>query len=306
MADERTNDVDQLATEQVRPGLDDLDLRSPGEIVDVLLRAEAEVTAVLAAARDAIAEAVAIVEHAVGAGGRLIYVGAGTPGRLAALDAAECPPTFGVGPDVVVALLAGGGPASGRAVEGAEDNAAAGAGDVEAIGVGPGDVVVGIAASGRTPYVVSALATARNAGSATIAIVNNAASAAGRHADLEIELLTGPEVVCGSTRLHAGTAQKVVLNTISTAAMIRLGKTYGAWMVDVSATNEKLRRRARRILREVAGVDDEIAAHALEAAGWETKTALVALLARVDAETARARLAANAGRVRDAVNGDGR
>lgn len=302
MADDHTDDVDRLATEQVRPCLDDLDLRSPGEIVDVLLEAEAEVTAVLAAARDAIAAAVEMVEHALGGGGgRLIYVGAGTPGRLAALDAAECPPTFGVAPDDVVALLAGGGPASGRAVEGAEDDTAAGAGDVAAIGAGPGDVVVGITASGRTPYVVSALAAARDAGSATIAIVNNTASAAGLHADLVLELPTGPEVVCGSTRLHAGTAQKIVLNTISTAAMIRLGKTYGAWMVDVAATNEKLRGRARRILREITGVDDEAATVALDAAGWHTKTALVSLLAGVDADTARARLDANAGRVRDAI-----
>jgi N-acetylmuramic acid 6-phosphate etherase len=301
MTTDPVTDVDRLATEQVRTDLADLDQRSPGAIVDVLLAAEAEVPAVLRGARDAIAAAVSRVERALARGGRLLYVGAGTPGRLAALDAAECPPTFGVEPDRVVAIIAGGDGAAGRAVEGAEDDDAAAVRDLAAARVGPSDVVVGISASGRTPYVLAGLAAARDAGADTVVVVNNVGSPAGELADVAIELPTGSEVVAGSTRLTAGTAQKVALNAISTAAMVRLGKTYGAWMVDVVASNEKLRRRAQRLIREIADVDDATAVAALDAAGWHTKTALVSVLAGVDAATARARLEAAGGRVRDAI-----
>jgi N-acetylmuramic acid 6-phosphate etherase len=301
MTSEPVTDVDLLATEQVRADLADLDQRSPAEIVDALLAAEAKVPAVLQGARDAIADAVTRVERALAAGGRLVYLGAGTPGRLAALDAAECPPTFGIEPDVVVAVLAGGDGAAGRAVEGAEDDDAAAVRDLAAAGVSADDVVVGISASGRTPYVLSGLAAARASGAETVAVVNNVGSPARRLADVVVELPTGPEVVAGSTRLTAGTAQKVVLNAISTAAMVRLGKTYGPWMVDVVASNEKLRRRAQRLIRESAGVDDAAAVAALDAAGWHAKTALVSVLAGVDAPTARARLDAAGGRVRDAI-----
>jgi N-acetylmuramic acid 6-phosphate etherase len=293
--------VDRLATEQVRPDLADLDQRSPAAIVDLLLAAEAEVPAVLRGAGEAIAAAAARVEQALGRGGRLVYVGAGTPGRLAALDAAECPPTFGIDPDRVVAVLAGGDSAAGRSVEGAEDDDNAARRDLTALDVGTDDVVIGISASGRTPYVLAGLETAAKAGAATVAVVNNVSTPAGELADVVIELPTGPEVVAGSTRLTAGTAQKVTLNAISTAAMVRLGKTYGAWMVDVVASNEKLRLRARRLIREISGVDDATAVAALDAAGWHTKTALVSVLAGVDAPTARSRLEAAAGRVRDAV-----
>jgi N-acetylmuramic acid 6-phosphate etherase len=294
-------DVDRLATEQVRADLTDLDQRSPGAIVEVLLAAEAEVPAVLRNARPALADAVSRAERALGAGGRLVYIGAGTPGRLAALDAAECPPTFGVEPDRVVAIIAGGAEAADRAVEGAEDDGAAAARDIAAARVGSDDVVVGISASGRTPYVLDGLAAARAAGADTVAIVNNVGTPARLHADVVVELPTGSEIVAGSTRLTAGTAQKVALNTISTAAMVRLGKTYGPWMVDVATSNEKLRRRARRLIREIAGVDDETALAALDAAGWHTKTALVSVLAGVDAAAARDRLDATGGRVRDAI-----
>lgn len=294
--------LDELDTERVRPGLDDLDQRSPDEIVGVLLDAEAEVTAVVTAARESIAAVVAAAERALGAGGRVIYVGAGTPGRLAALDAAECPPTFGVSPDRVVALIAGGGPASGRAVEGAEDDVDDGVRAVADANVGPNDVVVGITASGRTPFVLAALRAARDVGSTTVAIVNNRGSAATERADILVELPTGAEVVAGSTRLKAGTAQKIVLNTISTAAMIRLGKTYGGRMVDVAASNGKLRRRAVRLVREVADVDDEDATAALEACDWHTKTALVVLIAGVDASVARQRLDAADGHLRRALD----
>jgi N-acetylmuramic acid 6-phosphate etherase len=301
MTSDPAADVDRLATEQVRADLTDLDQRSPDAIVEVLLAAEAEVPAVLRGARASLAEAVSRVERALGAGGRLVYIGAGTPGRLAALDAAECPPTFGVELDRVVAIIAGGDEAAGRAVEGAEDDGAAAARDIAAAQVGSDDVVVGISASGRTPYMLDGLAAARTAGADTVAIVNNVGTPARQHADVVVELPTGSEVVAGSTRLTAGTAQKVALNTISTAAMVRLGKTYGPWMVDVVASNEKLRRRAQRLIREIAGVDDDTALAALDAAGWHTKTALVSVLAGVDAATARVRLDATGGRVREAI-----
>ena len=296
-----TDDVDLLATEQARADLSDLDTRSPDELVDVLLAAEAGVPAALSAASAGLAVAVERAAEALTAGGRLVYVGAGTPGRLAALDAAECPPTYGVPPDRVVAIVAGGDLAESAAVEGAEDDAEAGAEDLGAVGVGPKDVVVGISASGRTPYVLAALEAARAAGATTVAIVNNPGSPAASLAEVAVELLTGPEVLAGSTRLKAGSAQKVALNVISTGAMVTAGRTYGAWMVDVVAANEKLRRRARRILREATGVDDATALAALEDADWHTKTALVALLADVPADVARERLERHGGRVRRAL-----
>jgi N-acetylmuramic acid 6-phosphate etherase len=233
---------------------------------------------VLAGARDALARAVTEAEHALRAGGRIVYVGAGTPGRLAALDAAECVPTFGVSPDLVRAVLAGGDEAAGRAVEGAEDDTAAGATDLMALAVDGDDLVVGITASGRTPYVLSALDAARAAGATTVAIVNNPGSPAAALADVAVELLTGPEVISGSTRLTAGTAQKIALNVLSTAAMVRWGRTHGPWMIDVLATNEKLRRRAQRMLTQITGASDEQAAAALDAAGGDTRAALRRLL----------------------------
>jgi len=297
-------DVDLLATEQARPGLDDLDERTPAALVDVLLEAESAVPAVMAAARDSLAEAVALVEQALAAGGRLIYAGAGTPGRLAALDAAECPPTYGVAPDRVVAVLAGGQAASDSAVEGAEDDADAGRRHVTALRPSQRDVVVGISASGRTPYVLGALEAARAAGARTVAVANNPGSPAAERADVAVELLTGPEVVAGSTRMTAGTAQKIALNVLSTAAMVRVGRTYGAWMVDVQTTNDKLRRRAARIVREVTGVNAETAEAALSAADGSTPAALVALLSGVGPDEARARLVAAGGRVREALQVD--
>jgi N-acetylmuramic acid 6-phosphate etherase len=293
--------VDTLATEQVRQDLQDLDQRTPEQLVDVLLAAEATVPAVVAAARDTIAAAVALAEQALLSGGRIVYVGAGTPGRLAALDAAEIPPTFGTDPCRVVALLAGGSEAGVTAFEGAEDRGDTGRSDVLALSPGPTDLVVGIAASGRTPYVLAALLAARERGAATVAIVNNPGSLIAEASDVAIELLTGPEALAGSTRMKAGTAQKIVLSVLSTAAMVRTGKTYGAWMVDVQPSNEKLRRRAQRMLTEATGISDVEALAALEAAGWQVKTALVAALARLDAESARAALARSGGRARDAV-----
>ena len=228
-------------------------------------------------------------------GGRLIYAGAGTPGRLGVLDAAECGPTFGT--DVVRGVIAGGAAALTAAIEGAEDTFD----PADLAGLTAADALVGITASGRTPYVLGALEHARAAGALTVAIVNNPSSAAS--ADVVIELLTGPEVLAGSTRLTAGTAQKVVLNALSTSVMIALGRAYGPRMVDVRVTNAKLRRRAVRIVRDAAGVDEETATAALAAAGGHAKTAIVALLAGVDAAEAAVRLDRARGRVRDALGG---
>jgi N-acetylmuramic acid 6-phosphate etherase len=295
------SELDLLATEQVRPDLAELDTYSPERLVDVLLAAEATVPAALAAARDDIAAAVAMAEKALLAGGRLLYVGAGTPGRLAAQDAAEIPPTFGTDPGRVVAVLAGGDRAGARAVEGAEDRVEAGRDDILALAPGPDDLVVGIAASGRTPYVLEALRAARERGAPTVAIVNNPGSVIAAAADVAIELLTGPEVLAGSTRMKAGTAQKVVLNVLSTSAMVRTGGSYGARMVDLNASNEKLRRRAQRVLTEATGVTEDASLVALEAAGWRVKPALVSILARVDTATAENALIESDGRARDAV-----
>nr|WP_232006807.1 N-acetylmuramic acid 6-phosphate etherase [Mycobacterium sp. 1245805.9] len=287
--------LDALATEAVRPGLDDLDLRPVGEVVALLVAAEGEAHGAVAAAVPRIVAAAEAIVARLERGGRLIYAGAGTPGRLGVLDAAECGPTFGT--DLVRGVIAGGSAALTEAIEGAEDAFdPADLADLTAA-----DALVGVTASGRTPYVLGALEHARAAGALTVAIVNNPGSEAS--ADVVIELLTGPEVLAGSTRLTAGTAQKVVLNALSTSVMIALGKAYGPRMVDVRATSAKLRRRAVRIVRDAAGVDEESAVAALAGAGGHAKTAIVALLAGVDAAEAALRLDRARGRVRDALNG---
>jgi N-acetylmuramic acid 6-phosphate etherase len=287
--------LDALATEGSRPGLDDLDARPIGEVVALLVAAEGEAHGAVAAAVPRIATAAEAIVARLERGGRLIYAGAGTPGRLGVLDAAECVPTFGT--DLVRGVIAGGPAALTASIEGAED--AFDAADLHDLTAA--DAVVGITASGRTPYVLRALDHARAVGALTVAIVNNSGSEAS--ADLVIELLTGPEVLAGSTRLTAGTAQKVVLNALSTSVMIALGKAYGPRMVDVRPTNAKLRRRAVRIVRDAAGVDEKAAAAALSAAGGHAKTAIVALLAGVDTAEAALRLDRARGRVRDALGG---
>ena len=287
--------LDALATEAAQPDLDDLDARPIGEVVALLVAAEGEAHGAVVAAVPRIAAAAEAIAARLERGGRLIYAGAGTPGRLGVLDAAECGPTFRT--DLVRGVIAGGPAALTEAIEGAEDAFdPADLADLTAA-----DALVGITASGRTPYVLGALEHARAAGALTVAIVNNPGSEAS--ADLVIELLTGPEVLAGSTRLTAGTAQKVVLNALSTSVMIALGKAYGPRMVDVRPTSAKLRRRAVRIVRDAAGVDEEAAAAALAAAGGHAKTAIVALLAGVDAAEAAVRLDRARGRVRDALGG---
>ncbi len=292
----------RLETEATRADLADLDTRSTRELVALIAREDASVTTAVARAGDAVAAVVDAVVDRLRAGGRLVYVGAGTSGRLAVLDAAELLPTYDIGEETVVALMAGGRAAVLEAAEGAEDDEAAAERDVSEARVGADDVVVGISASGRTPYVLAAVDAARKAGAVTVGVCNNRDSTLSARVDHPVEVLTGPEVVAGSTRMKAGTAQKLVLNTISTAAMIRLGKVYGNRMVDMRATNDKLRRRARRIVAEVTGADEPAVQAALEAADGHVKTAVVALLAGIDAATARARLDRSGGSVRAAFD----
>jgi N-acetylmuramic acid 6-phosphate etherase len=289
--------ADSSQTERRNPRTVDIDLATPIEIVDAIGVEDRGVPAAVAAERESIAKAVAIAESVFRNGGRLIYVGAGTSGRLGVLDAVECPPTFGTDPEMVQGLIAGGETALTRAVEGAEDRPEDGARDIEARAVGPGDFVVGIAASGATPYVRGALRAARAAGART-AIVACTPIADAVRADLDVAILpiVGPEVVTGSTRMKAGTATKLVLNTITTGAMIRVGKTYGNLMVDLRATNAKLAARSERIVAEVCHISRDEARRALEAAGGGVKLAIVMRargVSRVDAE----RLLADAGGV---------
>jgi N-acetylmuramic acid 6-phosphate etherase len=287
------NSLDALATEAVRPDLHDLDVLPIAQVVALLVAAEGQAHHAVVAAVPQIAAAAEAIVGRLANGGRLIYAGAGTPGRLGVLDAAECVPTFGT--DIVRAVIAGGHAALTQAIEGVEDVFD----PADLPDLTSTDTVVGITASGRTPYVLGALAHARGAGALTVAIVNNASSEA--TADVVIEVLTGPEVLAGSTRLTAGTSQKVVLNALSTSVMIALGKAYGPRMVDVRATNAKLRRRAVRIVRDAAGVDEDTATAALAAAGGHAKTAIVALLAGVDAAEAAVRLERAQGHLRDAL-----
>lgn len=248
-----------------------------------------------------IAEAVDLIAAALRQGGRLIYCGAGTSGRLGHLDASECPPTFGVPPDMVVALMAGGPAALTQAMEGAEDQPESGAADLAGVGLTRGDVVVGIAASGRTPYVLGALEHARSVGAATIALTCNPGSPAAVLADISIAPLVGPEVLTGSTRLKAGTAQKLALNMLSTGAMIRLGRTYGNLMVDLQASNEKLAARAERIVGEATGCAGDRAADLLAMAEGNVKVAILMELAGLDAGEARTRLERARGVLRTAL-----
>ena len=248
-----------------------------------------------------VAQAVEIVVDALRRGGRLVYVGAGTSGRLGVLDAAECPPTFGTDPDTIQGIIAGGREAMFRAQEGAEDDESAGAADIDALGIGPADVVCGIAASRRTPYVVAAVARARALGARTLFVTCNPRAQFALDVDVAICADVGPEVLMGSTRMKSGTATKLILNMISTAAMVRLGKVYGNLMVDLKLTNAKLVERSRRIVMLATGCTYDEAVEAMEASGGHVKTALVMRLARVDAGTARERLDAADGFVRRAV-----
>ena len=295
--------LDDLVTEAADPDANDLDLRSTRELVDLMNAEDATVAGAVAAAASELAASVDAIVDRLRAGGRLIYAGAGTSGRLAALDAAECVSTFSTPAEQVVALVAGASAPTQPEQDAAEDDAEAGVSDVTALGVSAADAVVGVSASGRTPYVLGALRAADEAGALAIAVVAVQGSELGELAQHEVAAVVGPEIIAGSTRLKAGTAQKLVLNTISTVAMIRLGRTYGNLMVDVLGSNEKLRARAHRIVRLATGAPDDVVEAALAAADGSAKIAIVSLLADVDADGARARLAASGGDVRLALGG---
>jgi N-acetylmuramic acid 6-phosphate etherase len=297
---------DHLLTESLNPRSESIDTLTHLDIVRLMNSEDARVVAAVEAEAEAIAEAIDWAAHRLQQGGRLIYVGAGTSGRLGVLDAAECPPTFGTPPAMVVGLIAGGPSALTRAIEGIEDLPERGATDIASLGVGNTDLVVGITTSGRTPYVLGAVREARRRGAATIGIAFNRPSLLGPEVDLEIAPLVGPEIISGSTRLKAGTATKMILNMISTGAMVRIGKTLGNRMVDLQPLNEKLRIRSRRILRELTGVDDAQASQILSQCGGQLKPALVMTLAGVDPATAQTLLAKHGGQVREAVKAAGR
>jgi N-acetylmuramic acid 6-phosphate etherase len=291
--------LDRRLTERRNPRSQGIDVASSLELVDLINAEDRTVPAAVAAARTDIARAIDLIEAAFRAGGRLLYIGAGTSGRLGVLDASECPPTFGTTPTMVVGIIAGGFPALVKPAEGAEDDASAGAAEMDSRQVGANDVVVGIAASGTTPYVRGGLGRARTLGARTVFVsCAEPSQALVEGCDVCITVLTGPEVVTGSTRMKAGTATKLVLNTLTTGAMIRLGKTYGNLMVDLEAWSEKLVDRGERILMEVAGLSREAARAAIDAAGGSVKVAIVMTRKGVDRDAARALLDTHAGRVR--------
>ena len=293
--------LDNLLTEARNPQTMELDSMTPLEIVTAMNREDARVPESIRPQLPNIARCVAWATEAIRTGGRLIYMGAGTSGRLGVLDAVECPPTFGVSPDVVVGLIAGGEGAFVKAVEGAEDSRELGKADLEAIGLTPKDLVVGIAASGRTPYVLGGLAYANSLGCKTAAISCNPGSALGKEARLAIEVAPGPECLTGSTRLKAGTAQKLILNMISTATMVGCGKAYSNLMVDVMQTNEKLVVRAQNIVMEATGVSRDSAKEAIALAGGSCKLAVTMILADCTVEEAQERLERCGGSVRQAI-----
>lgn len=279
----------------------DIDLRSTLELVELINDEDALAAPAVRTVAPALAAAVDAIVERLEAGGRLLYAGAGSSGRLAAVDAAECGPTFGVAPGRVQALVAGGASALAVAQEAAEDDPDAAADGLRGVGVSPLDAVVVLSASGSTPYALGAARAARRAGALTVAVVCTDGSELEALTEHAVVALVGPEVIAGSTRMKAGTAQKLVLNTISTIAMVRLGRTYGNLMVDVVASNAKLRARARRAVALAARVSDDEASAALDAADGEAKVAIVTLLARVDARTARDLLTQAGGSVREAL-----
>ncbi len=293
--------LDRLVTEARREQASSEESTSTRALVEAMNREDATVPPVVGSAADAIAEVVDAVVGRLSRGGRLVYVGAGTSGRLAALDAEECESTFSTEPGQVVALVAGDALAAAAERDAAEDDAEAGATAMRGLGVTDSDAVIGVSASGRTPYVLGAVREAAAAGAVTACVVSVPDAELARVSAHEIRVVVGPEFVAGSTRLKAGTAQKLVLNTISTLSMIRLGKTFAGLMVDVAGTNEKLRARARRAAVAATGASPEAVEQALAAADGNAKVAIVSLLAGVDAGTARSRLAASGGDVRRAV-----
>lgn len=294
-------DLGVLATEAADPRYAEIDRMSVAELAATMNDADATVPAAVRRALPQIVPAIEAAAERMANGGRLVYVGAGTPGRIAIVDASECPPTFSTPPELVFAIMAGGPGAIVTPVEGAEDDAAAGAAAVEEAGIGPLDTLVGIASSGRTPYVVAAVARARERGALTVGLSCNTDTVLSATAEHGIEVAVGAEVLAGSTRLKSGTAQKLVLNMFSTIVMVRQGKAYGNLMVDLKATNHKLRERAIRMVQSIAEVERDDAVSALEASGFSVKVASIMLLRSEDAAAATTRLSRAEGRLRIAL-----
>lgn len=292
---------EKLTTEATNPDSADLDRLSTIDLVRLINAEDAKIAAAVAKQAAAIAEAVDIITARLANGGRLIYLGAGTSGRLGVLDASECPPTFNADPEQVVGLIAGGDTALRNAVEGAEDSAELAVDALRELKLSDKDAVVGIAASGTTPYVLGGLDEARSIGAAAIGLTCNSDAPIEKHADLTIAVVAGPEVLAGSTRMKAGTATKMVLNMLTTASMVRLGKTYGNLMVDLRASNEKLIGRSLRILQQLTGLTVDDARKVLNASDGELKTAIVSQRLGIDAAAARKRLVASDGRLREAL-----
>ncbi|MFE7210946.1 N-acetylmuramic acid 6-phosphate etherase [Streptomyces sp. NPDC057611] len=298
---ELRTELESLTTEAFRPELAEIDRLPTLEIARLMNAEDSTVPAAVAERLPQIAAAIDAVAERMARGGRLVYAGAGTAGRLGVLDASECPPTFNTRPSQVVGLIAGGPPAMVTSVEGAEDSKELAAEALDALGLTPDDTLVGVSASGRTPYAIGAVEHARALGALTIGLSCNADSALAAAAEHGIEVVVGPELLTGSTRLKAGTAQKLVLNMLSTITMIRLGKTYGNLMVDVRASNDKLRARSRRIVALATGAADDEIERALTAADGEVKTAILTLLADTDAPTATRLLKQSDGHLRTAL-----
>jgi N-acetylmuramic acid 6-phosphate etherase len=295
------DELETLTTEAFRPELSEIDRLSTLEIAKIMNAEDATVPTAVATQLPRIAAAIDAVAERMSRGGRLIYAGAGTAGRLGVLDASECPPTFNTDPSEVVGLIAGGPSAMVTSVEGAEDSKELAEADLKELSLTSDDTVVGVSASGRTPYAVGAVEHARARGALTIGLSCNAHSALAAASEHGIEIVVGPELLTGSTRLKAGTAQKLVLNMLSTITMIRLGKTYGNLMVDVRASNEKLRARSRRIVALATGASDEEIEQALTATDGEVKNAILTILGGVDGPTAARLLEESDGHLRAAL-----
>ncbi len=295
--------LQDLGTEQRNPASADLDTRSAIDIARIIHHEDQKVASAVEKALPHIAQAIDVIAHALSQGGRLIYVGTGTSGRIAALDAAECPPTFNTDRKTIQYVIAGGEKALGRAVEFSEDSREQGRRDLARRRPTKKDVVVGITASGRTPYTLAAVEHGRKKGARTVAVVCNPNSELGRTTDIEIVVDVGPEALSGSTRMKAGTAQKMVLNMLSTGAMARLGFVYGNLMVNLHAKNSKLMERGLSILQAAAGVDREIARKTLKSAGNQVSVALVMLKTGVNSSQAKQRLKQVKGNVRKAIEG---
>ena len=297
-------ELKKIATEQRNPDTMNIDALSTLDMVKLINREDHKVAQAVGQVTDKIAQAVDVIADRLSRGGRLIYCGAGTSGRLGVLDAVECPPTYSTEPEMVQGLIAGGYPAIFKAVEGAEDSKELGVQDLKNIAFSAGDVLVGIAASGRTPYVLGAMEYAKELGAVTVSVTCCPGSALDTFADIGIAPAPGPEVVTGSTRMKSGTAQKMVLNMLSTGAMIKLGKVYGNLMVDVKPSNEKLIRRCVTIVCTATDCDEATAVAALEACDYRPKTAIVMILCGLDAAQAQGKLQKADGRIAGVLKGE--